>query len=291
VTAGLGIVVYAIVKAPDNGWSSGTTIGLLALGLALLAVFVAIELRARAPLLRMGIFRISTVAGANAISFLTTGAFFATLFLLTLYMQQVLGYSAIETGLAYLPLALGVVAASVLASRIVTRFGVKFMLLMSAPLFGAGLFILSRATAGSSFSGTLLPAFLIAAFGIGIAMVSLSIAAFAGVGERDYGVAAGLYNTSSQIGGAVGVAILATVAYSQIRSAHVGIGGHASRAVLASAYTRGFGAGIVLVGAVLAVTVLAIRTHHVRTWTCATPYRLRLLHHHPAQPETVEIST
>jgi MFS family permease len=230
----------------------------------------------------MGIFKISTVAGANAISFLMTGAFFATLFLLTLYMQQVLGYSAIDTGLAYLPLALGVVAASVLASRIVTVCGVKFMLLMSAPLFGGGLLVLSGATATSTFSGTLLPAFLIAAFGIGIAMVSLSIAAFAGIGEQDYGVAAGLYNTSGQIGGAVGVAILSTVAYSYIRGAPVGAGQHALRAVLASAYTRGFGAGLALVGAALAVTVLAIRQHHVRTWTCATAYRLRLLHPHAA---------
>src|ERR1700694_716889 len=109
------------------------------------------------PLLRMGIFRIASVAGANAVVFLVTGAFFATLFLLTLYMQQVLGYSAIKTGLAYLPLALGVVAASIMASRVVTLCGVKFMLLMSAPVFAVGLFILSRASATSSFAGTLLP--------------------------------------------------------------------------------------------------------------------------------------
>jgi EmrB/QacA subfamily drug resistance transporter len=281
ITAGLVVAVYAVVEAPDNGWGSAATIGLLALGLLLIGAFVWIELRTRVPLLRMGIFRIATVAGANAVVFLVTGAFFATLFLLTLYMQQVLGYSAIKTGLAYLPLALGVVAASIMASRVVTLCGVKFMLLMSAPVFGVGLFILSRASATSSFAGTLLPAFLIVAFAVGVAMVALSIAAFAGIGEGDFGVASGLYNTSGQIGGAVGVAVLSTVAYSHIRGAHPAAGPHGLTTVLGSAYADGFGAGIALLGAALLITMLAIRQRHVKTWTCATPYRFRVFHRKP----------
>lgn len=291
ITAGLALSVYAVVKAPDNGWGSATTLGLLAAGLALIGAFVLLEARARVPLLRMGIFRLATVAAANAVVFLVTGGFFGTLFLLTLYMQQVLGYSAIKTGVAYLPLALGVVVASIIASRVVTLCGVKFMLLMSAPTMGVGLFILSRASASSTFTTTLLPAFLILALGIGTAMVSLSVAAFAGVGERDFGVASGLYNTSGQIGGAVGVAVLATVAYSHIRKSHPSAGSHAVRAVLGSAYADAFGAGIVLVALALVVTAGSIRQRDVKTWTCATPYRLRLLRHQPTAVPAAELPT
>ena len=274
ITAGIVLAVYAVVKAPDNGWGSAQTIALVIGGLALIAGFVAIELRTRQPLLRLGILRNGTVAGANAASFLITGAFFAALFLLTLYMQQSLGYSAIKTGVAYLPLALGVVASSVFASRVVTLCGVKFMLLMSTPIVGVGLFLLSRVSSTSSYAGTLLPAFLVTAFGIGVAMVSLSIAAFAGIGDHDFGVASGLYNTSSQIGGAVGVAILSTVAYSHIRS-HPGV---PTRGLLAEAYSRGFGSGIAFVGAAFVIVALAVRHGEVRTWTCATPYRSRVIH-------------
>lgn len=286
ITLGLVLTVYAIVKAPDNGWGSASTIGLLAGGLALIASFVLVELRALVPLVRMSIFRLATVSGANAIVFLITGAFFATLFLLTLYMQQALGYSALKTGVLYLPLALGVVVASIAASRAVTLCGVKFMLLMSAPLLAGGLLVLSGASADSTFAGTLLPAFLLIAIGVGIAMVSLSIAAFAGVGHGDFGVASGLYNTSSQIGGAVGVAVLSTVAYSHIRGAHPRPGPHGLATVLSSAYAEGFAAAIVLVGAALVVTALVIRPRHVATWTCVTPYRTKA--HHPERALTGE---
>jgi EmrB/QacA subfamily drug resistance transporter len=281
ITLGLVIAVYAIVKAPDKGWGSASTITLLTVGLTLVATFVLIEMRTAVPLLRMRIFRLATVSGANAIVFLITGAFFATLFLLTLYMQHALGYSALKTGLVYLPLALGVVVASIGASQLVTRCGVKFMLLMSAPLLAGGLLVLSGVRAGSTFTGTLLPAFLLIAVGIGVAMVSLSIAAFAGVADHDFGVASGLYNTSSQIGGAVGVAALSTVAYSHIRGAHPAQGVHGLASLLSSAYADGFTAAIAFVGAALLVTAFAIRTHHVATWTCATPYRTKPHHRNP----------
>ena len=284
ITAGIVVAVYAVVKAPDDGWASAQTVGLLAGGLALIAGFVFIESRAKEPLLRLGILRNGTVAGANAISFLITGTFFAALFLLTLYMQQSLGYSAIKTGVAYLPLALGVVASSVFASRVVTLCGVKFMLLMSTPIVGVGLFLLSRASASSSYATTLLPAFLVSAFGIGVAFVSLSIAAFSGIRDEDFGVASGLYNTSGQIGGAIGVAVLSTIAYSHIRAHHGGL--HPSANLLAAGYTRGFASGIAFVGAALVTILLAVRHGDVRTWTCATPYRSRLVHKAPANLPT-----
>jgi EmrB/QacA subfamily drug resistance transporter len=276
ITIGLVVSVYAIVKAPDNGWGSTATIARLLAGLALVAAFVWIELHTRQPLLRLGILRISTVAGANAVVFLITGVFFATLFVLTLYMQRSLGYSAVKTGFAYLPLALGVVLASVISSRLVTLCGVKFVLLMAAPLLGLGLGILSGSSADSTYAGTLLPAFLLLAAGIGMAMVALSIAAFAGIGAGDFGVASGLYNTSAQIGGAVGVAALATVAYSHIRGATPAPGPHGLAVVLGSGYATAFGAGIAFVAAALAVTLVVIRQRDVSTWTCTTPYRLTL---------------
>ena len=279
ITLGLIAGVFAVVKAPDTGWTSLSTIGLLILSGVLIIAFVGVELRARVPLLRLGIFRNATVSGANAIVFLATGAFFAALFLLTLYMQQVLGYSALRTGVSYLPLALGIVASSVLASRLVTVCGVKFVLLVSLPLFGLGLLLLSRVSATSSFAATLLPAYLVLAFGFGPMMVSLSIAAFAGTSDSDYGVASGLYNTSGQIGGAVGVAILATVAYSQIRGSHHATGPADAHGILASAFARGFGASIAFIAIALLVTALAVRHREVKTWTCATPYRLRSHRH------------
>jgi predicted MFS family arabinose efflux permease len=282
VTAGVVVLVYAMVKGPDNGWSSRTTVSLLAAGVALIVAFVLIELRSKAPLVPMRIFRLRTVAGANAVVFLTTGAFFATLFLLTLYMQQSLGYSAIKTGVVYLPLALGAMVASIAASRLVTLCGVKLVILASSPLMIAGLYLLSRASSASTFVGTLLPAFLILAAGVGISMVALSIAAFAGVGESEFGVASGLFNTSSQVGGAVGVAVLSTVAYSHIRGVAVPPGPDGQAILFGSAYTDAFGVAISFVVAAFVITALVIRQRHVSTWKCATPYRLT--HPQAAQP-------
>ena len=278
ITAGVSVVVYSVIEAPSRGWGSFATIGLLALGIALIGVFVLIELRTRQPLMRLGLLRTSTVAGANAITFMIFGAFFGILFILTLYMQQVLGYSAIRTGVSYLPLALGTVVSAVVASQIVTKCGVKFMLLLGALPMLAGLGILSRVTATSSWASTLLPAFLLLALGMGFSMVSLSIAAFAGVSDEDYGVASGLYNTSSQIGGAVGVAILSTVAYSRLLSGRTPHSLASRAALSASAYGDAFTAAIGIVAASLIVTVLVVRSREVKTWTCATPFRMAELH-------------
>jgi len=274
ITIGLVLVVYAIVRAPDAGWGSAQTVSLLAAGLGLIGLFVAIELRTRVPLVRMGLFRTATVAGANAVAFLFTGAFFATIFLITLYMQQALGYSAIKTGLAYLPLTGGLIVFSTIAARLVTLCGVKLVLLTGMAATGGGLLILAQATATSSFVGTLLPGFLLAATGIGGAMVALSIAAFAGVEDADFGAASGIFNTSQQIGGVVGVAVLSTVAYSRIHGASPAELRRGLPAVLGTAYSDAFGVGIVFVGAALVIAIVAIRQHEVSSWRCGTPYRV-----------------
>jgi EmrB/QacA subfamily drug resistance transporter len=270
ITLGLIAVVYATVRAPDLGWGSARTIGALAIGVALVVAFVVIELRSRAPLVKLSIFRLSTVAGANAVAFVLVGAFFAVLFLLTLYMQQALGYSALRTGLAFLPLAGGVVVASVIAARVVNACGVKLVMLAGILAIGAGLYFLTQVTATSGYETRLLPAFVLLAAGVGFAFVALSIAAFAGVDEDHFGVASGLYNTSNQVGGAVGVAILATVAYSHLSH----LAGAPSRSALATAYADGFKAGYALIGLALVALFALVRKHHLATWKCATPYRL-----------------
>jgi EmrB/QacA subfamily drug resistance transporter len=274
VTTGLVLLVYAIVRAPDSGWGSARTIVLLVSGLALLGLFVAIEFRASAPLLPMGLLRIATVAGANAVAFLATGALTATIFLMTLYMQRSLGYSAIKTGLAYLPLTLGILVSSTIAARLVTKCGVKLVLLCGTGVTAAGLLVFAEASSTSTFAGTLLPGFLLIAAGMGGAMVPLSIAAFAGVGEGEFGAASGLFNTSQQIGSALGVAVLSTVAYSHIRGASPSALRHGLPALLGSAYADAFAAGIAFAGAAFVIATVAIRQREVSTWKCATPYRL-----------------
>ena len=273
ITAGLVTLVYAIVRAPDVGWGSLRTVGLVVLGAALIVAFMLIELRSRAPLVRLSIFRLSTVAGANAVVFLFTGAFFAVLFLLTLYMQQSLGYSALKTGFAYLPLAGGVVVSSTIAARLVTACGVKLVMLAGTLVFGAGLGLLAGVTATSSYAGRLLPAFVLCAIGVGFSFVALSIAGFAGVADNDFGVASGLYNTSGQIGGAVGVAALATVSYSHIRHA-VPSGPHGVTSILANGYADGFAAGFGFIALAVVAIVSLVRRSHVANWRCSTPYRL-----------------
>jgi EmrB/QacA subfamily drug resistance transporter len=274
ITAALVLVVYGVVKAPDVGWGSAQTLLLLAGGLTLAGVFVAIELRTRVPLVRMGLFRITTVAGANAVVLLFTAAFYATIFLITLYMQRALGYSAIKTGIAYLPLTAGLIVSSTIAARLVTLCGVKLVLIAGTVTTGAGLLVLAQATSTSSFAGTLLPGFLLAAAGIGAGMVALSIAAFAGVGDADFGTASGVFNTSQQIGGVLGVAVLSTVAYSHIRSATPAALHHGLPAVLGTAYSDAFGVGLVFVGAALLIAIVAIRQRDVSSWRCGTPYRV-----------------
>jgi EmrB/QacA subfamily drug resistance transporter len=274
ITVGLVLVVYGIVRAPDLGWGSAQTILVLGGGLVLIAAFVMIELRTRAPLLPLALFRTATLSAANAVAFLFTGAFTATIFLMTLYMQRALGYSAIKAGFAYLPLTVGLIVTSTIAAHLVTRCGVKLVLTVGVVVTGAGLAVLSQASASSSFVTTLLPGFLLAAAGMGATMVPLSIAAFAGVGDSGLGAASGVFNTAQQIGGAFGVAALSTVAYSHIRGASAAELQHGVPAVLGNAYAEAFAAGLVFVGAALVIALFAIRQREVSAWRCATLYRV-----------------
>jgi EmrB/QacA subfamily drug resistance transporter len=263
VTVGLSALVYAVVDATNAGWGSAQTIGLLAASAALLGAFVAIERRSDAPLVPFGIFRIRTLTGANVVGLLTGASLFSMFFFISLYMQQVLGYSAIHAGLSYLPLALTIIVAAGIASQLVTRVGFKPVLAMGMALIAGGLVWFSQVSVGGGFLTDILGPSLIAAVGLGFAFVPQTIAAVSGVGEREAGLASGLINASQQIGGAVGLAVLATIANSRTDS--LMSAAHGSQAALPNALTEGFqaaflaGAGIALLGLVATLTLIRTR--------------------------------
>jgi EmrB/QacA subfamily drug resistance transporter len=214
VTGGLIVLVYAITQANDYGWSSIETLSLFAAALVLLGAFVAWESRTRDPLMPLSIFRLRTLVGANVAGLILGTVLFAMFLMLTLYMQQVLGYSPLRTGLSYLAVAGTAIFWSALAAQLVTRVGVKPVLVAGMVFLAAGLTYFTQVSVGGSYLGDLLPGFLVIAIGMGFTFVPISIAALAGVQPSESGLASGLINTSQQIGGALGIAALSAVATS-----------------------------------------------------------------------------
>jgi EmrB/QacA subfamily drug resistance transporter len=263
VTAGLTTAVFGITQANDYGWGSAATIGIFAAALTLLAGFVVWETRTKHPLMSFSIFRIKTVAGANIAGFILGTALFSMFLMLTLYMQQVLGYSAMKTGFAYIAVAGSVIVWSMVAQQLVTRVGVKPVLVAGMSLLTVGLVYFTQVSVGGSYLGDLLPGFLIIAMGMGFSFVPISIAALAGVPAKDAGLASGLINTSQQIGGALGIAVLSSVAIAQTNDA--ASAGDAVPQALTTGFQAAFwvGAGIAAVG-VLASLVL-IRNEELAT--------------------------
>jgi len=260
VTAGLSVLVYAIVDATDAGWGSTQTLGLLALAAVLLAAFVAVELRSAAPLVPFRIFRLRTLTGANVVGLLVGGSLFSMFFFITLYMQQVLGYSPIHAGLSYLPLALMIIVASGVASQLVTKIGFKPVLAMGMGLIALALVWFSQVSVGGGYLTDILGPSLVAALGLGFAFVTTTIAAVSGVREQESGLASGLINTTQQIGGALGLAVLATIANSRTDDLVASAGG--ARSELTNALNEGFqsaflgGAGVALLGLILTLVLI-----------------------------------
>ena len=217
VTGGLLLLVYSISKAPDVGWATARTISLLLVSAVLLAAFVAIETRVEAPLMPLRIFRLKTLAGANVVGFLLGGSFFAFIFVGTLYMQQVLHYSAIETGLAWLATSLTSVAFAGVSQALVTRRSPKLVMALGMAMIGAGLLWTTQAGHGHYWSSLFGP-FFVTGVGTAFAFIPISIAALAGVEEREAGLASGLINTSQQLGGALGVAVASTVTAAHLKT-------------------------------------------------------------------------
>ncbi len=215
ITSALMLLVYALTQANNNGWGSAKTIGILLVSAALHCAFLFIERRSPAPLVPLSFFRRRTPTGANVIGFGLGTMMFGTFFLLSLYMQQILGFSAMETGVGYLAVALTAVVAAGLSQALVTKIGVRPVLASGLLLLTGALIFFSQISVDGSYIGDLLPGFLLMGVGLGFSFVPISIAALGGVPPPEAGLASGLINTSQQIGGALGVAILTTVATSR----------------------------------------------------------------------------
>jgi EmrB/QacA subfamily drug resistance transporter len=258
ITGGLMILVYAMTRAVQHGWGTPETITLLAVSAGLIAAFVVIELRSHAPLLPMRLFRLRTLTGSNIAGLLVGGAVFSQFFLLTLYMQQVLHYSAMQTGVAYITLTLAVIVMANVAQALVLRFGVRRVLPAGLAMVAGALALYAQAPVGGHYFWDLFPGFLLGGVGMALAFVPLTIGALAGVRAADAGVASGLVNTSQQVGGAVGVAAATTVAATST-SNYLGVHPHAAGGV---ALTHGFAtafwvlAGFAALAAVLSALVV-----------------------------------
>ncbi len=261
VTAGLALLVYAVVDAVNVGWGSTGTLLRLAGSLVLLAAFIVIERRQRHPLLPFSIFRLRTLRGADIVGLLIGMSLFSMFFFISLYLQDVLHFSPIKTGISYLPLAVGIIISAGLASQLVTRIGFKPVLTGGLLLIAGGLVWFSRVPAsGGSFAADALGPSLLAAFGLGFSFVSVTIAAVTGTKPHEAGLASGLINTSQQVGGALGLAILATVANSRTQSL-LSAGVHNSSVALTKGFDRAFlvGAGFAIAGAILTAILISSR--------------------------------
>jgi EmrB/QacA subfamily drug resistance transporter len=256
ITGGLMVLVYAMTRATQHGWVTTETIGLLVAAVVLIVGFVVIELRSKAPLLPMRIFRLRSLTASNVSGLLLGGAIFAQFFLLTLYMQQVLHYSALKTGVAYIALTLTIIAFSGVAQALVTRLGVRRVLATGMAVSAVGLVLYAQLPVDGQYFWNLFPAFLLSGIGLALAFVPMSIGALTGVTAADAGIASGLINTSQQIGGAIGVAVATTIARTLTANyvdVHPG-----TNALSGGALTHGFQAafyvlaGIAVFGAVVA---------------------------------------
>src|SRR5438132_4996307 len=212
ITGGLMLLVYAMTRATQYGWGTAETIGLLSASAALVLTFVVIEFRSKAPLLPMRIFRLRTLTASNITGLLMGAAIFSQFFLLTLYMQQVLHYSALKTGVAYIALTLAIISFSAVSQMLVTRIGIRRVLSAGLLLSAVALVLFARLPVHGSYFADLFPAFILSGIGLALAFVPISIGGLTGVRQADAGIASGLINTSQQIGGAIGVAAATTIA-------------------------------------------------------------------------------
>jgi EmrB/QacA subfamily drug resistance transporter len=256
VTGGLSAMVYAITQAGQDGWLAAKTMSVFAAALVLLVGFVAWELRHPAPLMRFGILRIKTVSGANIAGFILTIVTLSIFLTLTLYMQEVLGFSAMKTGFAYLAIAGTAIIWSTVAAQLVTRIGVKPVLATGMAALAGGIGYFTQISVGGTYVDDLLPGFLLIGLGVGFSFVPISIAALAGVTSPEAGLASGLINTSQQIGGALGIAALSTIAAT--RTEHAVANGTAQATALVDGFHAAFyaGVGVAIVGVVAALTLI-----------------------------------
>jgi EmrB/QacA subfamily drug resistance transporter len=260
ITGGLMLLVYAMTHAVQHGWGTSETIGLLAISGSLIVAFVVIEARSAAPLLPLRMFRLRTLTGSNVAGLLMGAAVFSQFFLLTLYMQQVLHYSALQTGVAYVALTLAVIVFANVAQALTLRLGVRRVLPVGLLLVAAGLVLYARLPVDGHYFWDLFPAFLLSGIGMAFAFIPMTIGALAGVQDADAGIASGLINTTQQIGGAIGVAAVTTIAATY--TAHYVDANPGTSPVGGAALTHGFEiafyvlTALALLGAVLSAVIV-----------------------------------
>jgi EmrB/QacA subfamily drug resistance transporter len=269
VTASLMLLVFGLTQAPSKGWGSAQTIGALIASAVLMVAFIVIEQRSQSPLIPLRFFRKRTPTGANIVGFGLGTMVFGMFFLLSLYMQIVLGFSALKTGLGYLAVALTAVLASGAAQAAVTRIGVKPALTFGLGMIGGGLIYFTQISVDGSYVADLLPGFLMIGVGLGFAFVPVSIAALSGIEPHEAGLASGLINTSQQIGGALGVAILTTVATSHTASELAA--GENELQALTSGYSLAFWVAFAFAAASIAATLLALRREDLQAAPAGAP--------------------
>jgi EmrB/QacA subfamily drug resistance transporter len=257
-TAGLMSLVYAIVKAETAGWTSATTIGFFTAAVVLLTAFIVIELRSDAPLVRLSIFRVRSLTTANIVMFLVASGMFAMFFFNTLYIQRVLGYGPLEAGLAFLPFTAGIMVSAGLASNFATRVGVRPIAVAGMLVSAAGMVLLTRLPVDGSYVANVLPSLLLTSLGMGAVFMPLTLIATTGLENEDQGLASGLFNTSQQIGGALGLAILSTVAAGRTAAFDGG-----TQAALVHGFHWAFAGGAAFVVAALVVMLALLRQQHV----------------------------
>jgi EmrB/QacA subfamily drug resistance transporter len=258
ITTSLMLAVYTIVKATDYGWGSAHTLGFGAIALGLLGGFLLRESRARTPLIPLRIFRSRNVSGANVVQVLMVAAMFGMFFLGSLYLQRVLGYNALEIGLAFLPVALSIGVLSLgFSARLNMRFGPKATLLPALGLIIAGLALFARAPVDATYVVDVLPSMLLLGIGAGLAFPSLMSLAMSGATQSDSGLASGLVNTTQQGGGALGLAVLATLATT--RTEHLVAGGDSTASALTGGYHLAFAVGVGLAVAAVAVAIAVLQ--------------------------------
>ena len=261
VTGGLMSLVYAIVKSETAGWTSATTIGFFVLSAVLLASFVVIELRSKAPLVRLSIFRVRSLLTANVVMLLVACGMFAMFFFNTLYIQRVLGYGPLEAGLAFLPFTAGVMVSAGLAAQFAPRVGVRPVAALGMIVTALGMLLLVRLPVDGSYLSDVLPALVVTSLGMGAVFMPLTLIATTGLKDDDQGLASGLFNTSQQIGGALGLAILSTIAASKTTAA----GGATDPQALVTGFHWAFGGAALFVTAGLVAMLALLRKQHVAT--------------------------
>jgi predicted MFS family arabinose efflux permease len=255
------VLVYAIVKAQEFGWGSGRTLGLLGASAVLLAAFVAIELRSKAPLIRLDIFRQRALSAANVAMMFVAAGMFSMFFFASLYVQDILGYSPLKAGLAFLPITAGIIVGAGVAQGVIKRFGPRAVASSGVLLATAGMLVLTGLPVHGSYVSDLLVGLFPMSVGMGLTFVPVTLLATAGVAAEDSGLASGLLNTSQQIGGAIGLAVLSTLSAS--RTTSLLTDGAARPEALVGGWHVAFTGGAILLGSAALTLVVALRRRHL----------------------------